>query len=260
MAYTMYKYVFPNSIEYEIHWIGRYGAKGEKRAQKIKPTKEEVKKQNQKRRETYIRRVLKLNFIRDDLWTTFIYPKGTRKTIEEVVKDISRFHASMRRARKKINAPYKWICRIEIGKKGGIHVHMVINRVRGEPTEQLIRDKWKIGRIHFEYLYDTDDFSKLAEYIVKPVPEEQKKNVDKMPAELQKQLVKYSTSRNLIRPEPEKKVYSRWTVKKMIENGPTETKGYSIIKESIVSGENRYTGMSYLYYTEIRCPDRKGGG
>lgn len=260
MAYTLYKYVFRNSIEYEIHWNGMYGAKGEKRAPKRKPTRVEVKKINQKIKERNVRRIIKANFTSDDLWVTFLYPKGTRKSMEEILKDVSNFHTTMRRQRKKRNVPYKWICRIEIGKQGGIHVHMVINRVRGEPTEQLIREKWKKnGRVHFEYLYEDDNFSNLAEYIVKPVPEEQQKRVEKMPESMQKQLVKYSTSRNLIRPEPEKKTYSRWTLKKLIEKGIEPTPGYLVDKESVEMGINPYTGKSYMYYTEVKYPEKKGG-
>lgn len=260
MAYTLYKYVFRNSIEYEIHWNGMYGAKGEKRAPKRKPTREEVKKINQKIKARNVRRIIKANFTSDDLWVTFLYPKGTRKSMEEILKDVSNFHTTMRRQRKKRNEPYKWISRIEIGKQGGIHVHMVINRVRGEPTEQLIREKWKKnGRVHFEYLYEDDNFSNLAEYIVKPVPEEQQKRVEKMPESMQKQLVKYSTSRNLIRPEPEKKTYSRWTLKKLIEKGIEPTPGYLVDKESVEMGINPYTGKSYMYYTEVKYPEKKGG-
>ena len=260
MAYTLYKYVFKNSIEYEIHWNGHYGAKGEKRAPKRKSTSAEVKKQNQKIKERYVRRLLKNNFSSDDLWVTHIYPKGTRKSIEEVVKDVSNYHAAMRRYRKKQNKPYKWICRIEIGKKGGIHVHMVVNRVRGEPTEQIIRDKWKkYGRVHFEYLYEDENYASLAEYIVKPVPEEQQKNVAKLPPEWQQHFVKYSSSRNLIRPEPEKKIYSRWTLRDLIRNGIRPSPGYVVDKASIEQGINAFTGKSYLYYTEVRYPEKKGG-
>ena len=68
----------------------------------------------------------------------------------------------------------------------------------------------------------------------------------------QKKLLKISTSRNLIRPEPEKKEYHRLTMKKILLEGPVATPGYYIDKDSIVSGINPFTGLSYLKYTEIR--------
>lgn len=34
MAYTQYTYRFSNSVEYEFHYAGRYGLKGEHRAKR----------------------------------------------------------------------------------------------------------------------------------------------------------------------------------------------------------------------------------
>lgn len=262
MAYWVDSYTFQNSIEYEIKWAGNYGAKGEKRAPKKKPSKEQIIKQNQKNKEIYMRRVLKLNFTKEDLWVTLKYAKGTRKPLGQILKDMKNFQTAMRRHRKKAGEPYKWIRRIEIGKRGGIHIHMVINRVRDEPTDQVIRDKWKkYGKVHFESLYEEDDFQALAEYIVKPVPEELEGQLEMFSLAEQKQLAMYSCSRNLERPKPKRKVYSRWTVKRMLEEGPKPTEGYYIDKDSIVTGINLYTGMSYLRYTEIRLkPIRDGTG
>jgi len=263
MAYWLDYYKFLNTIEYEYKWAGNYGAKGEKRAPKKEATPEQIKKQNQKNRENRMRRIMLANFSDDDLWLTFKYPRGTRKPIPKIVKDVTGFHAAMRRERKKKGQPYKWICRIEIGKKGGIHIHMVINRVRGEPTERLVRDKWKKhGNVWFEFLYAEGGFKRLAEYIVKPPPPEMEDQLSFLPPEERKQLVKYSCSRNLIRPKPVRKTYSRWTVRRLIEEGPKPTPGYYIDEDSIVTGINRYTGMSYLRYTEVRTDpiNREKGG
>ncbi len=265
MGYWKDFYTFLNSIEYEFKWAGNYGARGEKRTPREKPTPEQIKKQNQKNREIRMRRILKANFTEDDLWVTYKYPKGTRKTIKEVMEDMEVHRRQLRYKRKKSGQPYKWICRIEIGKQGGIHVHMVINRVRGEPTDRLIRDKWKKhGTVHFENLYEEGGFEALAEYIVKPPPEEMEGQLSMFSQEERKQLVKYSCSRNLIRPKPQRKHYSRWTVKKLIEEGPRPTPGFYIDKNSIVTGVNKFTGMSYLRYTEVRIKPIKreewGGG
>ena len=46
----------------------------------------------------------------------------------------------------------------------------------------------------------------------------------------------------------------------MIEDGPKPTPGDYIDKSSIVSGVNKYTGMSYLYYTEIKIDPGGGSG
>lgn len=265
MAYWKDFYEFLNSNEYEYKWAGNYGAKGEKRAPKTKPTPEQIKKQNQKNRENRVRRILKANFLVDDLWVTYKYPKGTRKTIKEVMEDMEGHRGQLRYERKKSGNPLKWICRIEIGKQGGIHVHMVINRVRGEPTDRLIRDKWKKhGTVHFENLHEEGGFEALAEYIVKPPPEEMEGQLSMFTPEEKKQLVKYSCSRNLIRPKPKRKHYSHWTVRKLLLEGPKPAPGYYIDKNTIVAGINKFTGMSYLRYTEVRIKPIKreewGGG
>lgn len=264
MAYWKDTYEFLNSNEYEYKYAGNYGAKGEKRAPKKKPTPEQIKKQNQKNRENKTRRIIKANFNEDDLWTTLKYPRGTRKQIREVLRDTRNFREAVRRYREKTGQPFKWISRIEIGRNGGIHIHMIINRVRGEPTDKLIREKWKkYGKVHFESLYEEGGYEALAEYIVKPPPEEMEGQMEMFTPSERKQLVKYSCSRNLIRPKPKRKRYFNWTVRKLIEEGPTPTPGFYIDKDSFVAGVNRYTGMSYLRYTEVRIKPvsrREGGG
>ena len=69
----------------------------------------------------------------------------------------------------------------------------------------------------------------------------------------------YHPSRNLVRPQPEKKKYHRWTVRKLIEEGPKPTPGFYIVPDSVVSGVNPYTGMSYLHYEEERLKKRRNG-
>lgn len=260
MAYCKDVWRFRNSIEYEYKYAGRYGAKGEKRAKRVKATPEQIKKQNQCNREKRMRRLIKKNFRKNDLWNTLKYPKGTRKPLAEVMKDLSKFNAVMRRIYKKMGEPYKFVYRIEIGEQGGIHIHILINRSRKRPdTDVLIQENWKHGRVYFSNIYEAGGYKDLAEYITKLPDEEVKEQMNLFNEEEQKILVKYSTSRNLIRPEPERKEYENWTVRKLIEEGPKPTQGYYIDKESIHSGVNRFTGMSYLYYTEVLIsPDQEG--
>ena len=59
------------------------------------------------------------------------------------------------------------------------------------------------------------------------------------------------------RPKPERKTYFRWTMRKILEDGPKPTPGFYIVKDSIISGTNKYTGMSYLRYTEQRIKEVK---
>ena len=88
MAYRRKKWEFANSNEYEYTFAGNYGAKGEKRQKRKKATTEQIRKQNQFNREKKTRRTIKANWLPDDLWICLKYPKGTRKPIKEVKKDL----------------------------------------------------------------------------------------------------------------------------------------------------------------------------
>lgn len=255
MAYWLDIWRFRNSIEYEYKWQGNYGAKGEKRKNKIRATPEQIKKQNQKNREKYVRRLLKGNFIEGDLWITLKYPAKTKKPLHEVKKDFKNFVNSLRGKYKRRGHPLKYIYRIEVGKKGGIHIHMVINRIRGEDTDLLIQKTWKHGRVNFTSIYDSGGYEKLAEYITKLPNEEVKEQLSLFPEEERKELISFNSSRNLVRPEPERKEYRKWTMRKLLKEGPKPTKGFYIDKNSVKSGENPYTGMSYLQYIEYRIDE-----
>lgn len=248
---------FTNSIEREYKYMGNYGAKGEKRAPRKKPTKEQIKKQNQRNKEKYIRKLIKANFHGGDLWCTFKYAKGQRPDIEEVNRDIKKFKSNMRDNYKKAGQPFKFIQRIEIGKQGGIHIHMIMNRITGDmDTYSLITKYWNpqrpTGGANITPLREETGFKKLANYIAKEPDEEQYKQLSLFDIKERKQMIKYSSSRNLVRPEPETKEYTRRTVRKIIENGIEPTPGFYIDKDSVDIGINPFTGMSYIHYTELR--------
>lgn len=255
------KWSFPSSIEYEFKFSGKYGAKGEKRAGRKKATPEQIKKQNQKNKEKKVRRLIKANFTENDYWATLKYPEGMRKNVLGVYKDLKKCIDATRDVYKKWDEPFKWIYRIEIGELGGIHCHILFNRIPGKDCDMILRKNWKQGAVNFQMLYEAGGYKKLANYIVKQPDEEQYEQMSLFSKEEKKQLMKYSTSKNLIRPEPERKEYRRWTLKRLIEEGPKPTPGFYIDKDSIVYGINPYTGMSYYQYTECRIKkqQREGG-
>lgn len=260
MGYNVDIYRFPNSTEYEYKYAGKYGAKGEKRAPKKKQTKEQIEKQNQYYRENRVRRLIKANFRPNDLWVTLKYQKGTRKPVSEVKKDLKAFLGKMRTAYKKKGKSFKFICRMEVGQHGGIHIHILMNRLRGGAdsfTDIMVQSNWNHGRVNYTSIYATGGYKNLAAYIVKQPAAELEGQLSLFPEEERKMLCRYSSSRNLIRPEPERLHYIRRTLRKLIEQirtagEPKPEQGYYIDRDSIRCGVNPYTGMSYLHYTECR--------
>lgn len=253
----MYKldiFRFDNSIEYEYKFAGNYGAKGEKRQKKQKRTPEDIQRQNQYQKSKTVRRLLKANFSKGDYWTTLTYAKGVSKSIDDVSKDLRNFLDRIKRAYKKQDTPCKYIYRIEIGSRGGVHIHIILNRI--PDLDILIQDKWQEGHVHNELLND-GTYEELADYIVKP-PSEQAMKILKSYAgsEDTKKLIKYSCSRNLKRPEPETHTYRHSTMRRIFNNPIKPSKGFYIDKNSIRRGTNLFTGMGYLHYQEIRLTDK----
>lgn len=257
MAYTQYEWQFNDSNEIDIIYAGNYGAKGEKRAKKKKATPEQIKKQNQRNRENKMRRLIKANFVEGDLWCTLKYPAGTRKRVDEVKEDFKKFYRNLRRSYKKMGLPLKFIYRIELGSQGGLHVHLLVNRA--PDADVIIQKLWTHGRVNWTSTYDEGGFKSLAEYIVKE-PEEIEGQLSMFDDAERGKLIKYGSSRNLVRPEPVKKTYSRRTVRKIVDNGPKPKPGYYIDKNSIRIGINPYTGYSYIHYIEYKLKklQRKG--
>ena len=239
---------FPTSTEYEYKFVGNYGAKNEKRAPKQKRTPEDIERQNQYQRTKTVRHLIKANFTQGDYWTTLTYPKDTTRKITDVAEDVSRFLDRMRYRYKKQGIPCKYIYRIEIGSRGGIHVHIILNRI--PDLDRLIQNYWKHGKAYNELL-DDGTYENLADYIVKPPTQQQKKLLATFDEDARK-LIRYSCSRNLTRPVPETKEYSRRTMREVFNHDLIPEKGFYIDKNSIRRGINPFTGMSYLSYQEVK--------
>lgn len=260
MAHRHEVYQYGKYIEHEYKYAGRYGKKHEKRAPRRKASTEQIKKQNQWNKEKKVLRKLRYNFERGDMWVTLKFPKGTRKTPEEILSIRDKFFRKLRDAYKKKKTPLKYMYRIEIGERGGIHIHVVINRLDCAGTAQMISDTWNFftgGHVHFTPLYDEGGYKALADYLVKPLKEDITGQLTLFGTEEEKKIFsKYGCSRNLKEPEPDVKEYKRRTVEKLVEEGPVPTKGYYIDRDSIRTGVNPLTGLTYFYYTEIELGEQ----
>lgn len=257
MAHRHDVYKYGRFIEHEFKFVGKFGAKGEQRAEKKKATPEQVEKQNQYNREKKVLRKMRYNFEPGDLWITLKLPKGERLPADEILKIRDKFFRNLRNVYKKRERVLKYMYRIEIGERGGIHIHVLVNRLNGTPgAAEVISQIWNRltgGHVNYTPVYEEGHFKDLASYLVKEPTEEITGQLTLFGTEEEKKIfLKYGCSRNLEMPEKKTHKYKRRTVRKLIENGPKPQPGYYIDRDSIRHGVNKYTGMSYYYYTEIR--------
>lgn len=194
--------------------------------------------QNQKMRVRDIRHLIRMNFTEDDYWITLTYKREERPPDMKSAKhEAELFRKRLKRAFDAAGIPMKWMQKTEIGKKGAVHHHMILNRIDG--LDKILAQKWKKGRVHFQLLYKDGDFVKLAEYVGK----QEGKFYD------------FTRSRNLIRPKKKKETMHAKTFGR-----EPKKKGYELEKGSLFEGINPM-GWPYRRYSMRklqRAPTKKG--
>lgn len=250
MLYADNIYSSESFKEHEIHC--EYDTIVSKRARKKKPTSLQISKQNHWNKVKKCRRTIQQNFKPGDLWCTFAYKKGIRKSMREFLLDMTKFQNHLRVEYRKRGLEFKWIRRLEIGKRGGLHAHFVINT---PGDTQIISEIWKkvvkdSGRVYFTDIDDEDGYNGLAEYICKEPDEEIQGQMSFIIEK--KKLCSVSTSRNLKRPEPVKEKISPWKVMKIMlgREALKPSEGFCIEKDTVQTGFNKFTHMPYIRYRE----------
>lgn len=240
MSYTGNRHYFKNAIEVEEYHTARYGAPGQKRMKKKKPTPEQIEKINQYNREKVARRKLRANFDIHDYFTDLTYRRDARPPDMKTAKeDFAKFIREVRKQYKKRGYELKWMRNIEVGTRNGWHIHLIINRC--PDTDIILAEAWKKGKVINELMYEKGEFRDLAAYITKtPKTDPRLKETH------------YSASRNLPIPEPVKKVYLKWKTWGKVR----VPKGFYLDKESIHEGINPVTGYPYRHYTLLRIKRR----
>jgi len=227
---------FLNAIEVREYHDAKYGAPGQKRIKKRKPTPEEMAKVNQYNRERKARHKLREYFEVNDYFSCLTYRRDARPpdmaTAKEHFKQALRF---IRKEYKKRGATLFWMRNIEVGTKGGWHIHLIINRI--PDTDLILKAAWQHGKVKNELLHEKGEFRQLAAYITKtPATDPRLKEAD------------YSASRNMPLPEPDKRVYKRWKTWRDIK----VKEGFYLDEESVREGINPVTGYPYREYTLLR--------
>lgn len=195
------------------------------RRKKTNPTAEDVQKYNAIIRERKVIRKANANFGKGDLYLTLTYPRGSRPTPERARKNLKNFQDCLRRRYRKAGQELKWMACTEIGSRGGIHHHMLLNQY---DNLREISELWERygGYAHIQFVRG-NNLAKLASYISKN---------------------EYSCSRNLVDPkEKTRKVKANsW------KENPVIPDGWMLDKDSVVTGINPVTGHGYQFYRLVQ--------
>ena len=216
------------------------GAPGRARRKKKKETSEGAKKNNQRARARNLQRLLLANFKEGDLHIVLQYRKEDRpQTYEEAKKRLRLFIRRIKRYYKDRGHELKYIAVTERGKKRAVlHHHIILQSIdeNGLHTIPAVSKCWK-GYIKASVMYADGNFQQLAEYLVKAAGKEEE------------QAATYMRSRNLIIPQPERRII----FKKCIGD-PDPPPGYMLIKDSVEDFQTEY-GKHQRYLIQKTNPE-----
>ena len=244
-----------NVVEVQKYINGRLGKKEQKeKAAKERATPEEQLRWQSKEATRKVWRLLRdaQNFHPGDLWVTLTYPAKTKPDSETVRKNIKEFLKRMRKEYRKAGKECKYVFSVGRGKRGAVHLHMVLAKIDTE----LITKHWQNivnggewVHIHAEHLDRSQNWHKLAAYIIKN-GEETFLSDDPI---IKK---RFSSSRNL----HTKKIKGHTVHARAWKKDPPERKGYYIDKNLSYSGINQYGyPVQYTVYVRIE-PGRENRG
>lgn len=241
MKITKKTYRFMNAIEVEEHLSGRYGAPGQEREKRKKPTPEQMKKINQKNKEKWCRRKMRQWFCRNDLWVTLTWAPDCRPPdMKTAKKQFGRWIRNVRERYKRRGYVLRWIRNIEVGTKNAWHIHILVTRI--PDTDLIIADTWPYGTVDMTPCHKRGNFRKLAAYLTK-TPETEPRLKESS----------YDASRNMPLRKPETKQLRRWRTQDKIRI----PKGFYMDEDSYHEGINPITGFPYREYTLLRIREKE---
>lgn len=252
MPYMREKCVAGETAEYRYYYTYRYNNRGGVRNRKELPTSDSQRNINRMMAVRECTRAMNANFVPGDLYVTFTYRKEERPLSAEVMKrQIKTLLDKLRRYVKKKNIPLRYIWTAEVGKRGAVHIHMVLTNAIS--VKELQR-AWAYGFIKVIPLDDSGQYKKLAEYFVKYSIKTEESIGHPVGH-------RYNPSRNLRRPKVEKKAI---TGRRKIPDTIPVPNGWYLDKETVRRGINS-SGYEYLSYTLIRitprgAPERRKNG
>lgn len=215
-----------------------YNAGGEKKKRGVRMYKTGEGKQKRNKRNAYMnnKQLLFNNFNIDDWWITLTYSLAV--TAAEADAAMTRVIACVRKKLTREGIPFKYFAKTEAGRRVKPHHHLFISVPEDKKyyVRDLIEEYWEeYGNIKkSKKIYSIED-GKLIEYLLDGGNH---KELD---------FVKYHHSRNLIKPETEKKLYS---AKSFRENPrpPKEDDTYRYEIHNLFNGFPDKDGYIYQSY------------
>lgn len=205
-----------------------------KRAQKCKPTREAVIKNNDRLAVMKLTMLLNGNFHPGDLHVTLTYA-DEKPSQKEAKREIKLFKERLGREYEKRGITYKWIETTEYDNHR-IHHHMVLTYI----DPRVIERQWRRGHIRTSVLDRSRNYHKLAEYLVKETTKTMRK-----PGNETKR--RWNASRNLTRP-----IVKRETITpRVLREDPKAIKGYEIDADSVRRFEHPFTGLEHIEYMMV---------
>ncbi len=231
------------TVLYERCYSSHIHPPGAKRGTKSEKTKESQMRVNQRKAAVEMTILMNANFRPGDYHITLTYCLEERpQDIEEAKADRRKFLDRLRRRMKKAGVNFKYILVTEIGKRGALHHHAVMNQI---PTD-WIREAWSKGRIDIRPLDDTWQYSRLAEYFAKYAIRFHKMGWKGRA---------WTHSKNLHRPETRRRIVRD---RGYFREEPRVKKGYWLDKETVHAGISELTGWNFLRYILVENDGRRG--
>lgn len=227
------------TMEIEKYYTYRCGPAEGKRRKKVNKTSKMQQEINDRQAVKKLTRILNANFDETSWYITFSYAKDKRPDVETMKNHIRKLLSDMRKVFKQDGKELKYVETAEVGERGAKHFHVVINNIDIRKIAKL----WPHGYVSAKPLDSTGQYRKLAEYFMKYY-----KKTRGTAEQLQKKA--YNCSRNLERPEPQKRKIGSRRFKTEIRI----PKGWYLDEETKRHGETA-DGYEYLCYTLIKCSE-----
>lgn len=238
MPYRHEKCKAGKTVQHTYYYAPRADTKEGSRKKKENKTKEAQRKVNIRQTEKKLTWIMNENFDGTSLYLTWSYDKSKRPDSKEALReDIDRLLNRLRKIYKKEGRAAKYVWTAEVGERGAVHIHMVVNEIG---TAKL-KECWDNGFITIKPLDNSGQYRKLASYFIK-YSEKTEKTYGKISGR------RYNSSKNLKIPLPDKTtVRSRNAYSHTIE----VPRGWYIDKESIAEAWHEVSGYMYFTYTLI---------